>query len=285
MTNIAHPVNVGAGRAARALLAALLICSLPACRRAGPDLSLGVSPRYPCLGEAVTVTFNTRNIDRIEVKDARGTMIAQPAASGAVAVPKIDRSMLPLVATGWKGGDSTSQRIPGDIPLQIIDGTTTTESFALDHKLLGPEDRSRVATENCGCSVDDDGAPLECVTGAPIYEVYRTYEGQDRLLHAAWFSPRAKVVGLVNDSASPLTYAHDGNRIVTLQPGATQMIDFASDVNPAGTWAGRFETNNRPVEYAGRYVDGGKICGGWIHQAKVDLDRKVSANLLLRCME
>ena len=270
---------------ALALLTLLSAALLPACRRAEPDLSLGVSPHYACLGEPVTVTFSTKNIDRIEVKDAHGTVIAPQASSGAVTVPKIDRSMLPLVATGWKGSDSSSQRIPGDIPLQIIDGTITTESFALDHKLLGHDDRSRVATVNCGCSVDDDGAPLECVTAAPIYDVYGTFEGQDRLLPTVWFSPRAKVVGVINDSALPLTYAHDGNRIVTLRPGATQMIDFASDVNPAGTWAAKYESNNMPVEYTGRYVDGGKICSGWIHQPKAEPIRKVSANLLLRCME
>jgi hypothetical protein len=255
-----HRFNVGVPLAARALLALLLIVVLPACRRAGPDLALGVSPSYPCLGDAVTLTFSTKNVDRIEVKDARGMAIAQ-------------------------GGDSSSLRIPGDLPLQIVDGTITTESFALDHKLLRHEDRSQIATENCGCSLDDDGAPLECATSAPIFDVYRTYDGQDRLLPSAWFSPRAKVVGVINDSAVPLTYAHDGNRIVTLAPGATQRIDFASDVNPSGTWAGKYEPNNMTVEYAGRYVDGGKVCSGSIHQPKAEIDRKVSASLLLRCME
>jgi hypothetical protein len=133
--------------------------------------------------------------------------------------------------------------------------------------------------------VDDDGAPLECVTAAPIYEVYQTFDGQDRLLPSAWFSPRAKVVGVINDSSLPLTYVHDGNRIVTLRPGTRQMIDFASDVNPSGTWAGKYEPASVPVEYTGRYVDGGKICGGWIHQSKAEPIRQVSANLLLRCME
>jgi hypothetical protein len=280
-----HRFSVGVPLAARALLALLLISVLPACRRAGPDLALGVSPSYPCLGDAVTLTFSTKNVDRIEVKDARGTVIAQGAATSAVTVPKIAPSMLPLVATGWKGSNSRSLQVPGDLPLQIVDATVTTESFALDHKVLGREDRSRIATENCGCSLDDDGAPLECATSAPIFDVYRAYDGQDRLLPSAWFSPRAKVVGVINDSALPLTYAHDGNRIVTLAPGATQRIDFASDVNPSGTWAGKYEPNNIAVEYAGRYVDGGKVCSGWIHQAKAELERKVSASLLLRCME
>src|SRR5579862_4044792 len=124
-----HRFSVGVPLAARALLALLLISVLPACRRAGPDLALGVSPSYPCLGDAVTLTFSTKNVDRIEVKDARGTVIAQGAATSAVTVPKIAPSMLPLVATGWKGSDSSSLRIPGDRPLQIVDGTITTESF------------------------------------------------------------------------------------------------------------------------------------------------------------
>src|ERR1700687_2078305 len=85
----------------------LLALVVPACRRMGPDVNIGVSPRYPCQGDSVTLTFSSTNVDRIEVRDARGKDIAQaPGPSGTVTIPNIDPDMLPLVATARKDNQS-----------------------------------------------------------------------------------------------------------------------------------------------------------------------------------
>jgi hypothetical protein len=273
-------------RALRIAHLMLLALALAACRRMGPDVNMSVSPRYPCQGDSVTLTFSSTNVDKIEVRDARGKDIAQASGpSGAVTIPHIDPAMLPLVATTRRDNQSRVQHIPGEIPLSVIDRTTATESFVLDHKLLAQEKRTRIGAENCGCTLDDDGAPLLCEAAAPIYEVSGTYEGQDRLLESAWFSPRAHVVGMVNHTPFALTFFHNDNRIVSVPPGTSQKIDYASEVMPAGRWSGKYESNNLQIAYTGTYVDGGKVCTGWIHRPTADVSRNVSLALLLRCME
>jgi hypothetical protein len=193
--------------------------------------------------------------------------------------------MLPLVATARRDNQSRVQHIPGEIPLSVIDRTTATESFVLDHKLLAGEKRTRIGAQNCGCTLDDDGAPLLCEAAAPIYEISDTYEGQDRLLESAWFSPRAHVVGMVNDAPFTLMFFHNDNRIASVPPGKSQAIDYASEVMPAGTWSGKYESNNLHVAYTGTYVDGGKVCTGWTHRPTKHVSRNVSLALLLRCKE
>jgi hypothetical protein len=278
--------NVFRGCSPSTMLAvvSLLVLGLPACRRAGPEMNVGVSPRYPCNGESVTLTFGATDVDRVEVKDAAGTAIPQNGdGSRVITIPRIARSMLPLAATGWKGNASRTQRIPGDVPLVVIDGTITTESFPLARKRLKGEDRPRIGTQNCGCILDED-EPLVCATAAPIYEVNATYDGQEGLLESAWFSPRSRVAGMFNDSPLPLTYFHDGNSIVKVPSGSSQMIDYESDIMAAGAWAGKYDAGNQDVQHRGTYVDGGKVCSGWI-QRREDISRPVSLKLLLRCMK
>jgi hypothetical protein len=218
------------------------------------------------------------------VKDARGTAIPQNAdGSRVITIPRITPRMLPLEATGWKGKQSRTQRIPGDVALTVIDGTITTESFPLTRKLLKREDRPPIGTQNCGCILDED-EPLICATAAPIYDVKATYEGQDGLLESAWFSPRSRIAGVLNDSRLPLAYFHDGNSIVKVPPGSSQMIDYDSDIMAAGTWAGKYNADSQDVQHRGTYVDGGKVCSGWIHR-RDDVSRPVSLKLFLRCMK
>ena len=91
----------------------LLALVLPACRRTGPDVNIGVSPRYPCKGDSVTLTFSSTTVDKMEVKDAQGKDIAEASGpSGAVTIPHIDPTMLPLVATARRDNQSRVQHIP-----------------------------------------------------------------------------------------------------------------------------------------------------------------------------
>jgi hypothetical protein len=231
------------------------------------------------------VAFSLQNLDRMEVKDARGKVLAQATNATAVTIPAVERSMLPLTATGWKGNDSRSESIPGDAAFTIIDGTITTEAFPLARRPPGRETRSPIGTRDCGCTLDDDNAPLLCENAARLFDVSTTFDAQDASLDSAWFSPRAHVVGLTNETPWKLTYLHNGNGIVTLAPGASQMIDYASEVAPAGTWGGKFEAGQAQTEYTGTYVDGGTVCSGWVHRRAESPARNVAVKLALRCME
>jgi hypothetical protein len=279
-----HPIP-GRLRCAAPLASAWVLFA--GCRLAGPnDLDVGVSPRYACPGDSVTITFSVQDVDRIEIIDGRGrTLVPSTDRNGAATVKKVQPTMLPFTATGWKGLRSRSVRVPGDIPFAMIDGTINTESFPLDRPQWGPEVRTRIGTHDCGCTLDDDGAPLVCENTASIYDVSRALTGYEGALDRAWFSPRAHVVGLVNDTAWPLAYSHNGNRIFSVPNGGSQAIDFASEVVPSGTWAVGFEGQTVPVPYLGTYVDGGEVCSGWVHRRPDRAMRPVDVKLSLRCME
>jgi hypothetical protein len=264
----------------------LFVAASGSCRRdRGPALDVGVTPRYPCAGDSVTIAFSLQDVERMEVKDARGKVLAQSTRAAAVTIPNIEPGMLPLTATGWKGSDSRSERIPGRAPLAIIDGTITSEAFPLVHRLPGPDRRTPIGTRDCGCTLDDDNAPLLCENAAPVFDVSSTFEGQDAVLDSSWFSPRAHVVGVANETAWALSYLHNGNRILTLAPGASQAISFDSEVAPAGAWAARYDPDKAEVEYRGSYVDGGTVCSGWIHRRPEEVSRPLAIKLALRCME
>jgi hypothetical protein len=268
------------------LVVASIAGSMDGCRRAGPDIDVAVSPRYPCAGDSIVVAFSSAAADRIEVKDANGREVGRAAgASGTITVPHVDGRMLPLTATGWQENRSRALRVPGDVPLTVIDGTTKTEPFVLDHELAGREARKRIGTENCGCTLDDDGAPLLCEPAAPVYEVRTSYDGADGLLERAWFSPRAHVVGVTNGTPFGLTYLHGDNRIAAVGAGGTQSIDYASEIAPAGTWAGRLSGRAVGEPSSGIYVEGGNVCSGWIHRAAREPGPKLTVGFLLRCME
>jgi len=262
------------------------VTTVVGCRRAGPELDLGVLPRYACRGDTVTITFSLQDVEGVEVKDAAGSLVAQSSGhSGVVAVKNVQPDMLPMTATGSKGGRSRSWRIPGDMVFAIVDGTVATESFQLRVPQFGDDLRSRIGTADCGCTLDDDGAPLLCENAAPVVDVSRLLEGYQGLLDAAWFSPRAHVVGITNESAWRMTYFHNGNQIVPVGPGGLQAIDFASEIMPAGTWSVRFDARDASLQYVGIFVDGGAVCSGWTHRRPDPAARKADLKLSLRCPE
>ena len=47
----------------------------------------------------------------------------------------------------------------------------------------------------------------------------------------------------------------------------------------------KYDPDNPDVQHRGTYIDGGKVCSGWIHRRNEDLPRKVSVRLYLRCMK
>jgi hypothetical protein len=254
----------------------------------GPDVHLAASPRYPCQGDAVTLTFTSTAVDRIEIRDARGQVVGEAKGPrGVVSIPHIDRSMLPLVARAWSGDASSDARMPGEVPLGVIAASSPTELFPLEERATGPEQRTKIGTQDCGCTFDDDGAPLICEKAAPIYDVRVPREGGTAQLDAALFSPRAHVVGVTNGTPYDLTYFHGSNRIAVVPHGESREIDFASEVVPGGTWTGKFDASQQAVDYAGTFVEGGQVCKGWVHRASPPPlpEPRVALGFTLRCME
>jgi hypothetical protein len=271
----------------------LLATAVGACSAfpgAGPEVDLAASPRYPCEGDAVALTFRSDGVEQFDVRDAQGRIVGQARGpSGVVTIAHITRAMLPLTASVRSVAGARDARIPGAVPLGVIAAATLTEVFPLDTDVTSPEARTQIGTQDCGCTLDDDGAPLECQRAAPVYDVTLARAGGAAQFDSALFSPRAHVVGLINGTPYDLTYYHGDNRIATVPHGQTQEIDFASEISPAGTWSGRFTASSAPRRYAGTFVDGGPVCTGWVHRPAprpaTTGDPPVTLGFRLRCME
>lgn len=98
-----------------------------------PDLHIAASPRYPCQGDAVTLTFASNSLDRVDVTDARGQVVGEAKGPrGTITMPRIERAMLPLLVRASSGGATREEHAPGAIPLGVISGSTPTEIFPLE---------------------------------------------------------------------------------------------------------------------------------------------------------
>ncbi len=70
----------------------------------GPDpevKSFDFYPMYFCSGDEITVTWDTRDIDKIELRTNTGELkLSTVWPSGTLTTPPIDKSMLPLRVKG-----------------------------------------------------------------------------------------------------------------------------------------------------------------------------------------
>ena len=270
---------------AQRLLALLVLALLisPGCRRNRPEVDVAINPQYPCRGEAVSFTYSLRNIDRIEVKDRQNNQLLSTSNStGSFQIQDIRGELLPISATGWRGSKSRTKHIPGDMPLTIIEGTVNTEAFPFDNKLLADEQLTETGTKDCGC-IYSGTQPVVCETAAPVYDVYDTYNGQSTSIDTSVFSPRARVVALRNESSFNLTLEHNGSSLGRIPPNGSLSVEFASDIQPAGEWRAIYDATNLDVQYRGTYVDGGKVCSGWLIQGVGDIRRNIAVRMSVRC--
>jgi hypothetical protein len=253
-----------------------------------PALSVAASPRYPCQGDPLTITFVSDRAEQVQVIDGRGQVAGEARGpAGTITLPRIDRAMLPLTVRARIDGATHDLRAPGSVPLGVIDASTPTEVFPLPDDARGPDARRQMGTQDCGCTLDDDGAPLECEKAAAIYEVRTRREGGTGKLDAALFSPKAHVVALVNRTPYDLTYFHGDNRIAVVPTGGTQEIDFASEIAPRGQWTGKIGVARQTERYAGTFIDGGPVCTGWVDRAPdpPPPTPPISLGFALRCSE
>jgi hypothetical protein len=105
----------------------------------GPDpevKSFDFHPMYFCSGDEITVTWDTQDIDKIELRTNSGEVkLSTVWPSGTLTTPPIDRSMLPLRVKAYVGDDSEEREVDN---LINIDNPTWTASIPSDDEVSIP---------------------------------------------------------------------------------------------------------------------------------------------------
>ena len=132
--------------------------------------SIDFYPQYFCSGDEITVTWDTENIDKIELRNNAGEVkLSTVSPSGTLTTAPIEASDLPLVARGYVGDDHQDHAVEN---LVNIDDPTWTNAIPSSREVVVPNSRREVFAYNDTVTLADG-----TVQQIPVYEVYLTYSG------------------------------------------------------------------------------------------------------------
>ncbi len=212
----------------------------------GPDpevKSFDFHPMYFCSGDEITVTWDTRDIDKIELRTNSGEVkLSTVWPSGTLTTPPIDKNMLPLRVRGYVGDDYEEREVDN---LINIDNPTWTASIPSDDEVSVPDSLRRVLAYNDEVMLADGSRQV-----IPVYKLYLTYrgfywrKGDEGSIPS--FSQKAKIDKIRNVTGPMLKFHSYANGSVTIGAGQE------GDINP--NWPGqiaafRGDYHPGPVEH------------------------------------
>lgn len=205
-------------------------------------------PQYFCSGDEIAVTWDTENIDRIELRnDAGGILLSTGAPSGTLTTPPVDASDLPLVIRGYARGDHEDHVV---VDLVNIDNPEWTSPVPSTREYMDPNNR-RAEFAYTETVTLDDGTQQSF----PMYEVYVTYlglrwdAGEEGTIPA--FSFRA-VIDRIRNFGGPTMHFQ------SYAAGSATIAEAAEgDIDP--DWPGSINV------FGGLYAAPNEVLFGWQH--------------------
>jgi hypothetical protein len=204
-------------------------------------------PKYVCTDETSLFTWETDNIDRIEISDRDGDLLMETGrSSGSWETPRLNDDIVPFSGRGYVDGEGRTYSLGNLLLLSDNPAWVSYETKVTDGQLTyGPP--KYVYQEE---QVDGSVVTVEWET------VYRTVNEYIWRVPASDFSTRARVIKIENRNNEDFYIGAGGSLSETLV-SAHAALDIQSPFFPGVDWHAR-RPNPQPVAVGRHRVGTGK---------------------------